>query len=138
MNSSQTDSCRKVKRRWRDLNSRAGYPTYRISSADPSATWVHLQKYRKTGKPVFPCKLCVIHFSKCLTKKQEDSYLRCMEKDSRSTLDRFSRISLPSASLINLSLNFLVSFSDLCLLGPPTQPPIQAIPSIKSVFRRPA
>ena len=29
-------------RRWRDLNSRAGCPTYRISSADPSATWVHL------------------------------------------------------------------------------------------------
>ena len=32
-----------LKRRWRDLNSRAGYPTYRISSADPSATWVHLR-----------------------------------------------------------------------------------------------
>ena len=31
-------------RRWRDLNSCAGeLPTYRISSADPSATWVHLQ-----------------------------------------------------------------------------------------------
>ncbi len=26
------------------MNPRAGYPTYRISSADPSATWVHLQK----------------------------------------------------------------------------------------------
>ena len=25
------------------MNSRAGYPTYRISSADASATWVHLQ-----------------------------------------------------------------------------------------------
>ncbi len=24
------------------MNSRAGCPTYRISSADPSATWVHL------------------------------------------------------------------------------------------------
>ncbi len=32
-----------LERRWRDLNPRAGYPTYRISSADPSATWVHLQ-----------------------------------------------------------------------------------------------
>ena len=32
-----------VKRRWRDLNPRTGYPIYRISSADPSATWVHLQ-----------------------------------------------------------------------------------------------
>lgn len=32
-----------MERRWRDLNPRAGYPTYRISSADPSATWVHLQ-----------------------------------------------------------------------------------------------
>ena len=31
-----------VKRRWRDLNPRTGYPIYRISSADPSATWVHL------------------------------------------------------------------------------------------------
>ena len=31
------------KRRWRDLNSRAGCPAYRISSADPSATWVHLR-----------------------------------------------------------------------------------------------
>ena len=35
-----------VWRRWRDLNSRAGErPTYRISSADPSTTWVHLQIY---------------------------------------------------------------------------------------------
>jgi len=25
------------------LNPRAGCPTYRISSADPSATWVHLR-----------------------------------------------------------------------------------------------
>ena len=25
------------------MNPRAGYPTYRISSADPSATWVHLR-----------------------------------------------------------------------------------------------
>ena len=33
-----------LQRRWRDLNPRAGYPTYRISSADPSATWVHLQQ----------------------------------------------------------------------------------------------
>ena len=33
-----------LRRRWRDLNPRAGYPTYRISSADPSATWVHLQE----------------------------------------------------------------------------------------------
>ena len=32
-----------LERRWRDLNPRAGCPTYRISSADPSATWVHLQ-----------------------------------------------------------------------------------------------
>ena len=32
-----------VKRRWRDLNPRAGCPAYRISSADPSATWVHLR-----------------------------------------------------------------------------------------------
>ena len=29
-------------RRWRDLNPRTGCPAYRISSADPSATWVHL------------------------------------------------------------------------------------------------
>ena len=35
-------------RRWRDLNSRAGErPTYRISSADPSTTWVHLQTSNK-------------------------------------------------------------------------------------------
>ena len=33
-------------RRWRDSNSRAGFePTYRISSADPSTAWVHLQIY---------------------------------------------------------------------------------------------
>ena len=32
----------KSKRRWRDLNPRTGCPAYRISSADPSATWVHL------------------------------------------------------------------------------------------------
>ena len=31
-----------MKRRWRDLNPRTGCPAYRISSADPSATWVHL------------------------------------------------------------------------------------------------
>ena len=37
-----------VWRRWRDLNSRAGErPTYRISSADPSTTWVHLQTSNK-------------------------------------------------------------------------------------------
>ena len=32
-----------IKRRWRDLNPRTGCPAYRISSADPSATWVHLR-----------------------------------------------------------------------------------------------
>ena len=31
-----------IKRRWRDLNPRTSCPAYRISSADPSATWVHL------------------------------------------------------------------------------------------------
>ena len=36
------DMLKFVKRRWRDLNPRTGYPIYRISSADPSATWVHL------------------------------------------------------------------------------------------------
>ena len=36
-----------VKRRWRDLNPRAGCPAYRISSADPSATWVHLHTDRE-------------------------------------------------------------------------------------------
>ena len=30
-------------RRWRDSNSRVLLHTYRISSADPSTTWVHLQ-----------------------------------------------------------------------------------------------
>ena len=35
-----------VKRRWRDLNPRTGCPAYRISSADPSATWVHLRVNR--------------------------------------------------------------------------------------------
>ena len=29
-------------RRWRDLNPRAGCPTYRISNPNPSASWVHL------------------------------------------------------------------------------------------------
>ena len=33
----------RVWRRWRDLNPRALLHAYRISSADPSATWVHLQ-----------------------------------------------------------------------------------------------
>ena len=37
-----TDNAVVVKRRWRDLNPRTGCPIYRISSADPSATWVHL------------------------------------------------------------------------------------------------
>ena len=37
-----TDKAVVVKRRWRDLNPRTGCPIYRISSADPSATWVHL------------------------------------------------------------------------------------------------
>ena len=32
-------------RRWRDLTPRAAFTAYRISSADPSATWVHLQLY---------------------------------------------------------------------------------------------
>ena len=32
-------------RRWRDLNPRAGCPTYRISNPNPSASWVHLQIY---------------------------------------------------------------------------------------------
>ena len=31
--------------RRRDLNPRAGCPTYRISSADPSATWVLLRAF---------------------------------------------------------------------------------------------
>ena len=31
-----------VKTEMEDLNPRAGCPAYRISSADPSATWVHL------------------------------------------------------------------------------------------------
>ena len=35
------------KRRWRDLNPRTGCPAYRISSADPSATWVHLRMLSK-------------------------------------------------------------------------------------------
>ena len=30
-------------RRWRDSNSRTVLPAYRISSADPSTTWVHLR-----------------------------------------------------------------------------------------------
>ena len=30
-------------RRWRDLNSRAGYPTYTLSRGASSASWVHLR-----------------------------------------------------------------------------------------------
>ena len=40
-------------RRRRDLNPRAGYPTYRISSADPSATWVLLRDLRRSLKKFF-------------------------------------------------------------------------------------
>lgn len=36
-----------------DLNLRAGYPTYRISSADPSATWVLLRDLRRSLKKRF-------------------------------------------------------------------------------------
>ena len=35
-------ACTTAKRRRRDSNPRAGFPTYRISSADPSTTWVLL------------------------------------------------------------------------------------------------
>ena len=51
----RSDFCKKVAandmsfaatwRRWRDSNSRTVLPAYRISSADPSTTWVHLRIY---------------------------------------------------------------------------------------------
>ena len=49
-------------RRWRDSNSRAGFePTYRISSADPSTAWVHLQIYVislvPTRRPIQPVEI---------------------------------------------------------------------------------
>ena len=49
-------------RRWRDSNSRAGFePTYRISSADPSTAWVHLQIYVislvPTRRPIQPLEI---------------------------------------------------------------------------------
>ena len=43
-----------VKRRWRDLNPRTGCPVYRISSADPSATWVHLLGDKYTTVILYP------------------------------------------------------------------------------------
>ena len=48
--------------RWRDSNSRAGFePTYRISSADPSTAWVHLQIYVislvPTRRPIQPVEI---------------------------------------------------------------------------------
>ena len=50
-----------VKRRWRDLNPRAGCPAYRISSADPSTAWVHLQIYVislvPTRRPIQPVEI---------------------------------------------------------------------------------
>ena len=39
--------------RRRDLNPRAGCPTYRISSADPSASWVLLRALRRSLKKFF-------------------------------------------------------------------------------------
>ena len=39
--------------RRRDLNPRAGCPTYRISSADPSASWVLLRALRRSLKKSF-------------------------------------------------------------------------------------
>ena len=58
-------------RRWRDLNSRTGCPIYRISSADPSATWVHLQKYRKAEAPPSCVLIVLSYFNKPCEKMQE-------------------------------------------------------------------
>ena len=35
-----------IERRWRDLNPRAGRPTYTLSRGASSATWVHLQSWK--------------------------------------------------------------------------------------------
>lgn len=43
----------KIWQRRRDLNPRAGCPTYRISSADPSASWVLLRALRRSLKKSF-------------------------------------------------------------------------------------
>ena len=43
----------KIWQRRRDLNPRAGCPTYRISSADPSASWVLLRVLRRSLKKSF-------------------------------------------------------------------------------------
>ena len=45
--------CLKIWQRRRDLNPRAGCPTYRISSADPSASWVLLRALRRSLKKSF-------------------------------------------------------------------------------------
>lgn len=48
-----TEQRLKMWQRRRDLNPRAGCPTYRISSADPSASWVLLRALRRSLKKSF-------------------------------------------------------------------------------------
>ena len=86
-----------------------------------------------------------IHWADLLTralqidvyKRQIPHQCRCIENDDISYAFRFSCTSLASASAMSLSLDFFASISALCLLGPPTQPPTHAIPSMKSSGRRP-
>ena len=46
-----------VERRWRDLNPRAGRPTYTLSRGASSATWVHLLAWK------FATKVLIFHFT---------------------------------------------------------------------------
>ena len=80
-----------VERRWRDLNPRAGRPTYTLSRGASSATWVHLLAWKFATK-VFDFLLLHMYFYACalisLSKKIlsvngfflffENNFLNCL------------------------------------------------------------
>ena len=51
-----------IKRRRRDLNPRAGYPTYTLSRGTSSASWVHLHKMPTAGIIILQVNHIVKHF----------------------------------------------------------------------------
>ena len=80
-----------VERRWRDLNPRAGCPTYTLSRGASSATWVHLLAWKFATK-VFDFSLLQAHYrasaKSSLTKKSlsvngffiffENNFVNCL------------------------------------------------------------
>ena len=61
-----------LSRRWRDLNPRAGYPTYTLSRGTSSASWVHLHKMPTAEVIILQVNNIVKHFL-C---KIKNSFLR--------------------------------------------------------------